>query len=75
MISETVIKVIVRELVQTGTYKDEQSALKAMAIEQASKKIAEYRRTVRRLQRKYKVQERATAHAQDQRPSEHPARR
>jgi hypothetical protein len=52
-----VLKTVVRELVQTGAYKDEQTALKAIAVEQASKKIAEYRRTIKRLQRKYKVKE------------------
>ena len=55
MTSESVLKNIIRELVQTGAYKDEQSALQAMAIEQVLKKIRNYRRTIKRLQRKYKV--------------------
>jgi hypothetical protein len=57
MTPESVLKTVARELVQTGAYKDEQSALKAMAIELASKKIATYRRTVKRLQKKYNAQD------------------
>lgn len=57
MTPESVLKTIVGELVQTGAYKDEQSALKAMAIEQTLKKIMEYRHTIRKLQRKYNVKE------------------
>ena len=55
MSPERVLKLIAREMVQSGAYKDEGSALKAMAIEQASKKIMQYRRTIRRLQKKYNV--------------------
>lgn len=55
MTPESVLKTVARELVQTGAYKDEASALKAMAIELASKKVAAYRRTVKRFQKKYQV--------------------
>jgi hypothetical protein len=55
MTPTSVLDTIAKELVQTGAYKDEQSAMKAMAIEQASKKITEYRRTIKRLQKKYQV--------------------
>jgi hypothetical protein len=50
---ESVLKTVARELVQTGTYKDEQTALKSLAIELASKKVAAYRRTIKKFQRKY----------------------
>lgn len=55
MTPESVLKTVAGELVQTGAYKDEQSALKSLAIEQAEKKIAAYRRTIKRLERRYKV--------------------
>jgi len=57
MTPQKVLITVIRELVQTGAYKDEQSALRAMAIEQAIKKVKEYRRTIAKFQRKYKLKD------------------
>lgn len=57
MTPENVLKTVARELVRTGAYKDEQSALRSLAIEVASKKVAAYRRTIKKFQGKYHVQD------------------
>lgn len=53
MTSHEVLESIARGMVAAGVYKNEEAAIKAMAIEQIERKIAAYSEQVQTFERKY----------------------
>ena len=53
MTSHEVLESVARGMVAAGVYKDEEAAIKAMAIEQIERKITAYREQVQIFERKY----------------------
>lgn len=53
MTSHEVLESVARGMVAAGVYKDEEAAIKAMAIEQIERKITAYRQQVQIFERKY----------------------
>ena len=53
MTAHEVLTSVARSMVAAGLYKDEETALKALAIEQIEKKIAAYHEQVRTFEQKY----------------------
>ncbi len=53
MTSHEVLESVAKSLVTTGLYKDEETAIRAMAVEQVEQKIAAYREQVQIFEEKY----------------------
>ena len=53
MTSHEALESVARGMVAAGVYKDEEAAIKAMAIEQIERKITAYREQVQIFERKY----------------------
>lgn len=53
MTSQDVLEKVAKGMVATGVYKDVKTAIKALAVEQAERKIAAYRKQVQEFERKY----------------------
>lgn len=62
MTSQDVLEKVAKGMVATGVYKDVKTAIKALAVEQAEKKIAAYQKQVQGFERKYN--HRLEAHSQ-----------
>ena len=53
MTSQDVLEKVAKGMVATGVYKDVKTAIKALAVEQAERKIAGYQKQVQGFERKY----------------------
>jgi ribulose kinase len=53
MTSQEILEKVAQGMVATGVYKDVQTAIQALAVEQIERKIAAYRKQVRRFEKKY----------------------
>ncbi|MGH7826171.1 MAG: hypothetical protein ACREQ7_13480 [Candidatus Binatia bacterium] len=54
MSSQEILEMVAKGMVAAGVYKDVSTAIKAIALEQVERKIADYTRQVQDLERKYK---------------------
>jgi ribulose kinase len=55
MTSQEILEKVAQGMVATGVYKDVQTAIQALAVEQIERKIAAYRKQVRRFEKKYNL--------------------
>lgn len=53
MASQDVLAKVAKGMVAAGVYKDVKTAIKALAVDQAERKIAAYRKQVQEFERKY----------------------
>ncbi len=53
MTSQDVLEKVAKGMVATGVYKDVKTAIKALAVEQAERKIAAYQKQVQEFERKH----------------------
>jgi ribulose kinase len=53
MTSQEILEKVAQGMVATGVYKDVETAIQALAVEQIERKIAAYRKQVRRFEKKY----------------------
>jgi hypothetical protein len=55
MTSHEILETVAHSLVAAGLYKDEETAIKALAIEQIERKITSYRDQVKALEKKHRL--------------------
>jgi ribulose kinase len=53
MTSQEILEKVAQGMVATGVYKDVKTAIQALAVEQIERKIAAYKKQVRRFEKKY----------------------